>query len=171
MTFILVDIEANGPCPGIYSMIEVGAVAIENGKLGKNFLGKMRPMKGREVEQEALKAIGRTHEETLLYPPPTETIQKFFVWVKQFDRPMFVSDNNGFDWQFVNYYFHFYHNMNPFGFSSTNLGSLYKGMVKDTTKNFKHLRVTKHTHNALEDSKGNAEAMLKMFELGLKAPK
>jgi hypothetical protein len=31
---------------------------------------------------------------------------------------------------------------NPFGFSSTNPGSLYKGLVRDTSKNVKHLRHT-----------------------------
>lgn len=33
----------------------------------------------------------------------------------------------------------------PFGFSSTNLDSLYQGFVKDTAPNFQHLRRTKHT--------------------------
>ena len=54
---------------------------------------------------------------------------------------MFVSDNNGFDWQFVNWYFHAFLGENPFGHSSTNLGSLYKGLVKDFKKNFKHCAV------------------------------
>lgn len=171
MTYILVDVEANGPCPGLYSMIEIGAVAIEDKKIGRSFFGKLRPMHGAEVQEAALKAIGRTHEETLLYPEPEQTIGRFFNWVSKFDKPMFVSDNNGFDWQFINYYFHFYCNINPFGFSSTNLGSLYKGMVNDMTKNFKHLRVTKHTHNAEDDARGNAEAMVKMFEMGLKSPR
>jgi len=39
-------------------------------------------------------------------------------------RTMFVSDNNGFDWQFINWYFHHFTGKNPFGFSSTNLGSV-----------------------------------------------
>lgn len=46
------------------------------------------------------------------------------------------------------------------GFSSQNLGSLYKGMVMDMSQNFKHLRKTKHTHNPVDDAKGNAEALL-----------
>jgi hypothetical protein len=82
---------------------------------------------------------------------------------------MFVSDNNGFDWQFINWYFHHFTGSNPFGFSSTNLGSLYKGLVGDMTKNFKHLRKTRHTHHPVDDAKGNAEALLAMRdEMGLK---
>ena len=53
-------------------------------------------------------------------------------------------------------------------FSSTNLGSLYKGMQQDTFVNFKHLRKTKHTHNPVDDALGNAEALLQMKEMGLK---
>ena len=47
--------------------------------------------------------------------------------------------------------------------------SLYKGLVSDMTKNFKHLRKTRHTHHPVDDAKGNAEAMLAMRdEMGLK---
>jgi len=53
---------------------------------------------------------------------------------------------------------------NPFGHSSTNLGSLYKGVVRDMFVNFKHLRKTKHTHNPVDDARGNAEALLAIKE-------
>jgi len=51
---------------------------------------------------------------------------------------------------------------NPSGHSSTNLGSLYKGLVRDTSRNFKHLRKTRHTHNPVDDARGNAGALLEM---------
>jgi hypothetical protein len=83
-------------------------------------------------------------------------------------RSIFVSDNNGFDWQFINWYFHHFLGENPFGYSSTNLGSLYKGMMKNMAINFKHLRKTQHTHHPVDDARGNAEAMLELHEkLGL----
>jgi hypothetical protein len=53
---------------------------------------------------------------------------------------------------------------NPFGFSSTNLGSLYKGVINDTFKSFKHLRRTAHTHHPVDDATGNAEALLTIKE-------
>ena len=86
-------------------------------------------------------------------------------------RKIFIADNNGFDWQFINWYFHHFLGENPFGFSSQNLGSLYKGLVKDVTKNFKHLRKTAHTHDPVDDALGNAEALLHMRqEMGLSMP-
>lgn len=42
-------------------------------------------------------------------------------------------------------------------------------MVKDIFVNFKHLRKTKHTHNPVDDAKGNAEALLQIKDqYGLK---
>ena len=99
-------------------------------------------------------------------------MQQFADWVRSRSAaasPMFISDNNGFDWQFINWYFHHFLGKNPFGHSSTNLGSLYKGVVKDMFVNFKHLRKTKHTHNPVDDARGNAEALLQIKEqYGLK---
>ena len=101
----------------------------------------------------------------LEFQDPEITMREFDDWIQENcnTRPMFISDNNGFDWQFINYYFWRYLNRNPFGFSSTNLGSLYKGCARDTFKNFKHLRKTKHTHHPVDDSKGNVEAFLSII--------
>jgi hypothetical protein len=79
-----------------------------------------------------------------------------------------VSDNAGFDWQFVNYYFHRFVGRNPFGFSPLSLTSLYKGFARDMRACFRRLRRTRHTHNALDDARGNAEALLALVEQGLR---
>jgi len=39
-----------------------------------------------------------------------------------------------------------------------------KGVVRDMFVNFKHLRKTRHTHNPVEDARGNAEALLQIKE-------
>jgi hypothetical protein len=69
----------------------------------------------------------------------------------------------------LNWYFHHFLRHNPFGFGRTNLGSLYKGLMKDTVRNFKPLRKARHTHNPVDDAMGDAEALLHMQEvMGLK---
>lgn len=169
MSYIMVDIESDGPIPGDYSMICFGAVVVEPG-LERTFYGQLRPISEKFIP-EALAISGFTREQTLQFPEPAIVMQNFADWLRGIsrDRPMFISDNNGFDWQFVNWYFHHFTGGNSFGFSSTNLGSLYKGLVKDTSPNFKHLRRTKHTHHPVDDAKGNAEALLTMKEqMGLK---
>lgn len=160
----MVDIEADGPIPGDYSMVCFGAVLVKE-PLQNTFYAKLKPISEKWVP-EALTVSGFTREETLQFEDPKTAMENFAVWLGKHTKgsPMFISDNNGFDWQFINWYFHHFLGRNPFGFSSTNLGSLYKGAVKDTFKNFKHLRTTKHTHNPVDDAMGNAEAFLKIIQ-------
>ena len=171
MSYIMVDVEADGPIPGDYSMVCFGAVVVEP-SLATTFYGELRPISERWVP-EALAVSGFTREQTLAFPEAESVMRRFQAWLVEHGngRLMFISDNNGFDWQFINWYFHHFTGANPFGFSSTNLGSLYKGIVRDTFQNFKHLRRTRHTHNPVDDAKGNAEALLmlcKQFELKIK---
>jgi hypothetical protein len=159
----MVDVETDGEIPGDYSMIELGAVVVRPG-LCDTFRGKLRPV-SKKWSDEALRVSGRTREETMLFTPPEIVMERFDAWLTDRNvgsRIMFVSDNNGFDFMFVSWYFWHFLGRNPFGHSSTNLGSLYKGIVRDTFKNFKHLRQTKHTHNPVDDAMGNAEALLFM---------
>ena len=109
---------------------------------------------------------GFSRDETLAFDDPKSVMERFAVWVKAetTGRPMFISDNNGFDWQFINWYFHHFTGQNLFGHSSGNLGSPYKGVVKDTFVSFNHLRKTKHTHHPVDDARGNAEALLRIKE-------
>lgn len=145
----MVDVESDGPIPGDYSMVCFGAVVVEPG-LERSFYGQLHPISDKFIPQ-ALAVSGFSREQTLAFEEPALVMQRFA------------------DWQFVNWYFHHFLGKNPFGFSSTNLGSLYKGMVKDTFQTFKHLRKTAHTHHPVDDAKGNAEALLTMKDtLGLK---
>ena len=155
----MVDVEADGPIPGDYSMICFGAIVVEP-SLSDTFYGELKPI-SEDYIPSALAISGFTREETLKFSEPVRVMEDFISWVTGKDkRLMFVSDNNGFDWQFINYYFWHFLGENPFGHTSVNLNSLYKGIVKDTYSNFKYLRKTKHTHNPVDDAKGNAEALL-----------
>ena len=164
MSFIMVDIESDGPIPGDYSMVCFGAVVVQPG-LEKTFYGRLRPISENWIP-EALAVSGFSREETLEFDEAEEVMARFAEWIREESsgQPRFVSDNNGFDWQFINWYFHHFTGKNPFGHSSTNLGSLYKGIVGDMSRNFKHLRQTKHTHDPVDDAIGNAEALLAIKE-------
>lgn len=168
MSYFLTDVEADGPIPGDYSMVSIGCVIVRPG-LDRLFTAKLRPISEKYIEA-ALSVSGMTRSETLLAEEPLPVMRRFAAWIAENNdgNALFISDNNGFDWMFTCWYFHHFLGSNPFGYSSTNLGSLYKGMVKSTRKNFKHLRLTAHTHDPLDDVIGNAEALLKMKnELGL----
>ena len=149
-------------------MISFGAVIVEP-SLDRTFYGELKPISEKFIP-EALAVSGFSREETKDFDDPAAVMIEFAKWIEEntSGRPFFISDNNGFDWQFINWYFHHFTGANPFGHSSANLGSLYKGMVCDTFKNFKHLRKTKHTHHPVDDAIGNAEALLQMKADGLK---
>ena len=168
MSYFVVDVEADGPIPGDFSMVQLGCVLVEPG-LARTFRADLKPI-CESYDPRALSICGLTREQTLAGEDATAVMQRLDAWIAETSRgrPVFVSDNNGFDWMFVCWYFHHFLGRNPFGHSSVNLGSLYKGMAHSMGRSFKHLRKTAHTHDPLDDARGNAEALLQMREtLGL----
>ncbi len=168
MSNFVIDIEADGPVPGLYSMVSFGAVLLDE-KLETTFYGQLRPISD-EWLPEALAISGHSREETLTFEDPVVIMLEFKLWIEKYSkgRPIFWADNNGFDFAFISYYFHAFQNSNPFGWGSQNINSLYKGIQNDMYASFKHLRKTKHTHHPVDDAKGNAEALLAMRANGLK---
>lgn len=165
----MVDVESDGAIPGDYSMISFGAVLVDE-KLDRTFYGELKPISDK-FTPEALAVSGFSREETEQFDDPKTVMTNFRDWIKENSkgRPIFISDNNGFDWMFICWYFHHFIGENPFGFSSRRLADLFCGMEKDTFAKWKHLRKTAHTHNPVDDAMGNAEVLLMMKkEMGLK---
>ncbi len=170
MSYVIVDVESDGPIPAEFSMVCFGAVLF-NDRLDQDFYGRIRPISERFIP-EALAVSGFTREQHLAFEDPKTVMESFAQWLDQHTkgRPVFVSDNLAYDWQFINYYFHRFLGKNPFGFSGRRIGDLYAGLVKDASKatEWKKFRRTAHTHNPVDDARGNAEALNKFKELGLK---
>jgi len=170
MSWFVVDVESDGPVPPLFSMVCFGVVKVDE-QMKTTFYGKTKPITGK-WDPQALSISGISREEHLKFDEPVDVMAQFEEWIKANSngRPVFVSDNNGYDWQFINYYFHAYLGRNPFGFSSRRIGDMWCGMQKDSFSSWKHLRKTKHTHNPVDDSMGNVEAILAMKKMGLKIP-
>ena len=171
MSFISVDVEADGPIPGKYSMVSFGAVIVKE-DLEETFYGKVKPISELWIP-DALAVSGHTREEHEGFDDPKEVMEAFAAWIKEHSkgRPTMVTDNPAFDWLFIAHYFWTYLDENPLGHSARRLGDMYCGLVGDASKNFemkKKLRKTKHTHHPVDDAKGNAECLLGMKEMGLK---
>jgi hypothetical protein len=170
MSLFVVDIEADGPIPGDFSMLSFGAIKVED-NLDKTFeSGFICPISP-NYEPETIKAIGISEfqylsQYTMFGKDPLIVMQKFNKWIQENNdkgHPVFISDNNGFDWMFICWYFHHFIKHNPFGFSSRRIGDIYCGLLKDMRAKWKHLRKTAHTHNPIDDAKGNAEVILHML--------
>jgi hypothetical protein len=63
MSYFMVDIEADGPIPGDFSMVSLGAVIVEPG-LSRTFYGRFKPISD-DFIPDALKVSGHSREETL----------------------------------------------------------------------------------------------------------
>lgn len=169
MSYISCDVESDGPIIGVNSMVCFGAVLVEPG-LSRTFYGQVKPI-SKQFNPEALAISGFSRAEHEKFDDPFDVMPKFAQWLNENskDKPILMSDNPGYDFSWLNYYLHVYNGgKNPFGWSSRRIGDLYCGMVKDAKAQWKHLRDTKHSHDALEDAMGNAEALLKIQAMGLK---
>ncbi len=136
---IFVDCEASGPCIGKGDLTEFGAVAYPS---METFYGDLR---------------GKTKSEKY------NIFANFDTWLKERCkeyRPLFVSDNPAFDWQWMNYWFWHLLEGNPFGWSARRIGDYYAGLCGNflQKQHWKKLRITKHTHHPVDDAMGNAEA-------------
>jgi len=161
---IVVDVEADGPCPGMFSMVSFAAVPVFGGDA---FKALVRPISNRWVP-EALAVSRITRHEHEGYPHPMQEMKRFVSWLEALGgRPVFWSDNPAFDWQFVNYYLHaFTESGNPFGHSARRIGDLYAGHVGRLPAHteWKRFRKTPHTHDPVDDARGNAEALAIIIE-------
>ena len=173
MSYIVVDIESDGEIPFKNSMVCFGAVIVEP-TLSKTFYGKTKPI-SENWKPEALAISGFSREQHLKFDDPKQVMENFAKWIEEnsIGKPTFISDNLAFDWQWINWYFHYYIGRNPFGFSGRRIGDLYCGMKMDCGLNseWKNLyRKTTHDHNPVNEAKGNAEALIQFRKMGLRIP-
>jgi hypothetical protein len=174
---VSVDVEADGPCPGLYSMVSFGAVVVER-SLDRTFYGRTAPLPGAMFFEEALAVSRTTREQHLRMEWPAETMANFHRWLTGLgaDRLTLVSDNPAFDAPWINYYFHYCAQMllalngkgfkpvNPFGHSARRIGDIWSGLRRKLNdhSSWKDLRKTRHTHHPVDDARGNAEALLEI---------
>lgn len=165
---VVFDVESDGPAPGIYSMISLGAVVVESG-FKKTFTAKYAPISNNYNPYILQKIIKITREEQLAYPNH-KTFIEFVEWCNQVSgggRIQAWSDNPAYDFMWIAYYSALLGVENPIGHSARRIGDLNAGVNLDVgdTSSWKKYRKTKHTHDPLDDAKGNAEGLLCLMSL------
>jgi len=178
LSLYAVDIEADGPAPGLYSMLSIGIVAVRPG-LDQTFYAELAPVSDRwipeamevnDLDRERLKVEGLNGYQAMAQ-------LRSFVADTSNGKAVFVSDNPGFDYGFVNYYCWAFpppapaSEANPFGHSARRIGDIWSGLQGDmfNSGGWRDPCRTAHTHNALDDAKGFAEALLELPANGWKA--
>ncbi len=167
-TYISVDIETDGPIPGVYSMVSLGAAAFDtDGCLLSVHSCNIQPLPG-AIQDPATMEWWRSQpdawEDTQFDPIPAEiAMQQFAAWVKEFSSestPVFVGYPASFDFLFVYWYLIKFLGPggSPFSFSALDIktyamavmGCGYREVSKKSMK--KYLPTEKHTHIAVQDA-------------------
>lgn len=169
--FISVDIEASGPVPSLFSMLSIGACLVRSPEDG--FYAELKPINSK-ADPEAIAVSGlhlATLQETGL--PPALAMSNFADWIANVSSPrqaIFVGFNACFDWTFVNWYFHRYIGVNPFGHAALDIKSYYMGLEGTSWHQTSMSRLPNRflpghalTHHALDDAKSQAVIFSKMM--------
>lgn len=154
---IFVDCEASGPCPGKGDLTEFGAVEFLS---RATFHGVLIETAPHPTNVRLREATGKTFDAVAVFGA-------FEAWLGTVTdkRPVFVSDNPAFDWQWINHGFHHHLGSNPFGHSARRISDFYAGLCGDfqRTLAWKRLRVTTHDHHPVHDAMGNVEAFARLL--------
>jgi len=171
--YISVDVEAAGPLPPAYSMLSLGAVAVDDPQ--STFYVEFKPLNDKWMSA-AMKVVGRTLQDFAhVGRDPKDAMAAFRDWlnsVAKAGKLIFVGFNATFDWAFVNFYFHQYLGENPFGIGGIDIKSYYMGLSGGTWEDTRSSRIPKefrdssrrHTHNALDDAIEQAELFRRMLQ-------
>ena len=163
--YFSIDVETAGPIPAEFSMLSLGASLVNQPE--HFYYAELKPINENFVP-EAL-AVSKFEMSVLKIEgeEPSAAIKKFKNWVEitaGASKPIFVGFNAGFDWSFVNWYFHKFTGGNPFGFAPLDIKSYYMGafgcLWSETTSSRLSPEIqptTKATHNALDDARAQAE--------------
>lgn len=164
--YIFVDVEARGASPVNGTMTEFGAVHEKSLKTfhGRLFRGHPDP------ENPAIPIIGEP------IATDAEVAAQFIDWLKEVggnERPVFVSDNVAYDWQWISGMFDKAGVPNPFGHSGRRISDFYAGLMNNwgDTQQWKRYRVTKHTHHPVDDAMGNVEAFQELKKIATRQRK
>jgi DNA polymerase III epsilon subunit-like protein len=161
--FVAVDVEADGPIPGPYSMLSLGMAVV--GQPERRFYTELRPISDQFVP-EALQVAGLDREKLRREAPPPEVAMAHAArWVnglRKIGRPVFLAAPAVWDGMFVHWYFRRFVGTSPFGQtgSGIDLRSFWMGMTgcewvdskKGDIKRALGLRGLEHTHHACEDA-------------------
>lgn len=159
---VVLDVEADGPCPGLYNMISFGLVSVANPAL--SFFGEVAPILDHPGVAEARGVAGVSFEKQKTFSAPEQVMMEAREWLVGLaggKRVVIWSDNPAFDWQYWNWYCHRYLGDNPAGFSARRIGDMDAGRRGEplNTSAWQKRRETAHTHHPVDDARGNAEAL------------
>jgi len=173
--YISVDIEADGPIPGVNSMLSLGAAAFtEDGEMIGTFSTNLETLEGATSDPDTMAwwakqpAAWESNREDLRHP--ATAIGSFVLWIQEVCRlragqstmrPVFVGYPAGFDFTFVYWYLIKFMGpgKSPFSFNALDVKSFAMAVMgcrfRDVGKRAMAEFMPKdkpHTHIAVDDA-------------------
>lgn len=175
--YVAVDIEADGPVPGLFSMLSIGAVATTKDSEISRFYRKILPLKGAGQNPNTMKWWKTQPEAWAEVTADAENPEKVMVdfsgWLEKLGKtPIFVAHPIAFDYTFVSYYLYKFTDKNPFTNSTDNpktldlksyISAKYNKKIDESTANKLPKVLLKgspeHSHKAINDAIGYASVL------------
>ena len=188
-TYVVCDIEADGPIPGPHSMISLGAVAVniagqKFGEFEINFL----PLENAKPHPEVMKWFTTEEPEALEHTKhnqalPKEGMNKFGDWLLTLPSPRVMAAHPApFDFMWINWYIQTFlaERLEKVPFSmpffdrkaqaafdiKSYAAAVLQKDYKDISRDDYALELydnTKHTHKAIDDAREYAQLLIKLL--------
>ena len=137
-TWFCIDIEANGPVPGLYDMVSLGATVVYSDEqhdlhLGDDFYMELKPVAPR-FDARAAAVHGLDQSQLAIHGlSRVEAAAHLAAWVQSQTRPdtepVFVGHNAPFDWSHVAYLYAEVEAPNPFGYKALDTKAFSAGVL------------------------------------------
>jgi len=189
ITYVVCDIEADGPIPGPHSMMSLGAVAVNKvGNIFGEFEINFLPLKKAKPHSKTMEWFNKNAPKALMYckinqVEPQEGMKRFGNWLLTLPMPRVMAAHPApLDFMWVNWYIQTYlkdeleeppftkpffdnKGQGAFDIKSYAVAVLKKDFTnlhRDTYTNDLHDN-TKHTHKAIDDAREYAQLLIKLL--------
>lgn len=189
--YFSVDVETDGDVPGVSSMLSIGVVALDPRSPTLSHLSSFYQTLRRLPDARPLNTTMEWWDQfpeswvaTRKNPmDPKEAMEALRTWVRDcvddmkraegdavMIIPVFVAKPVGFDFMWVNYYFHRFLGANPFGLATLDMGSMAMGLtgMEGALRSSSWPQgwtegLEKNDHHALHDAENQAEIFRRMM--------
>jgi DNA polymerase III alpha subunit (gram-positive type) len=184
--YISIDVEADGPCPGINSMLQFGAVFYNpEGNIILNYCANILPLEGAVQNPETMTWWSELEDKhPVLWDrmmkdrvTPKLAMERFQSYVQVHSRelkasPLVIAYPSSFDFTFLYWYLCKFLGQSCVGFSSLDIKTLAMAILGESYHDSAKKRFPKewfdpklkHTHNALDDALEQGHIFFKMME-------
>ena len=189
ITYVVCDIEADGPIPGPHSMMSLGAVAVNKvGNIFGEFEINFLPLKKAKPHSKTMEWFNKNAPKALMYckinqVEPQEGMKRFGNWLLTLPMPRVMAAHPApLDFMWVNWYIQTYlkdeleeppftkpffdnKGQGAFDIKSYAVAVLKKDFTnlhRDTYTKDLHDN-TKHTHKAIDDAREYAKLLIKLL--------